>query len=305
MINIDTADLNLLRVFVVVFEEKSATQAAQRLNLTQSAVSLSLRKLRELYQDSLFTRTGRGLAPTLFANQIYPLAKDALERFHASLRLHENKQAMFMGRTITIGLSDDFEIALGKYMVELASTVPNCTRLHFRQSNSHIVAEMLLSRSIDLAITSSGCAQEGITLTTIGEGSYGCLVDPAVIDADSIDLETLLSHEHIMVSRTGFFGIVDDVLVSRGLHRKVRASTSHFAAIPFLLTGTNCITIMPAHAARFIAETTHLKYFPAPIEFPSFSVCLAWRNFSRKDEVLSALVRVFRKKLKGLITKDF
>ena len=305
MINIDTADLNLLRVFVVVFEEKSATQAAQRLNLTQSAVSLSLTKLRELYQDSLFTRTGRGLAPTLFANQIYPLAKDALERFHASLRLHENKQAMFMGRTITIGLSDDFEIALGKYMVELASTVPNCTRLHFRQSNSHIVAEMLLSRSIDLAITSSGCAQEGITLTTIGEGSYGCLVDPAVFDADSIDLETLLSHEHIMVSRTGFFGIVDDVLVSRGLHRKVRASTSHFAAIPFLLTGTNCITIMPAHAARFIAETTHLKYFPAPIEFPSFSVCLAWRNFSRKDEVLSALVRVFRKKLKGLITKDF
>ena len=305
MINIDTADLNLLRVFVVVFEEKSATQAAQRLNLTQSAVSLSLRKLRELYQDSLFIRTGRGLAPTLFANQIYPLAKDALERFHASLRLHENKQAMFMGRTITIGLSDDFEIALGKYMVELASTVPNCTRLHFRQSNSHIVAEMLLSRSIDLAITSSGCAQEGITLTTIGEGSYGCLVDPAVFDADSIDLETLLSHEHIMVSRTGFFGIVDDVLVSRVLHRKVRASTSHFAAIPFLLTGTNCITIMPAHAARFIAETTHLKYFPAPIEFPSFSVCLAWRNFSRKDEVLSALVRVFRKKLKGLITKDF
>ena len=66
MININTADLNLLRVFVVIFEEKSATGAAQRLNLTQSAVSLNLRRLREMYQDSLFTRTGRGLAPTLF-----------------------------------------------------------------------------------------------------------------------------------------------------------------------------------------------------------------------------------------------
>ena len=64
MININTADLNLLRVFVVIFEEKSATGAAQRLNLTQSAVSLNLRRLREMYQDSLFTRTGRGLAPT-------------------------------------------------------------------------------------------------------------------------------------------------------------------------------------------------------------------------------------------------
>lgn len=303
MINIDTADLNLLRTFVVVFEEKSATQAAQRLNLTQSAISLSLRKLRELYQDSLFTRTGRGLAPTLFANQIYPLAKDALERFHASLQLHENQQSRYMGRTITVGLSDDFEIALGRYMVELANAVPNCTRLHFCQSNSQIVCEMLLSRSIDLAITSGGCSQEGITMTTIGEGSYGCLVDPEVFDSKVLDLETLLAHEHIMVSRTGFFGVVDDVLVSRGLHRTVRTSTSHFCAIPYLLTGTNCITIMPAHAAKYIAQTTHLKYFPAPIEFPSFSVCLAWRNFSRKDEVLSALVRSFRKNLKGVITK--
>ena len=302
MININTADLNLLRVFVVIFEEKSATGAAQRLNLTQSAVSLNLRRLREMYQDSLFTRTGRGLAPTLFANQVYPLAKDALDRFTASLQLHENKQAEFMGRTITIGLSDDFEIALGETMIELAKNIPNCTRLHFRQSNSNVVAEMLLARSIDLAITSGGCAQEGITLTNIGEGTYGCLVDPATFDSNTMDLETLLSHDHIMVSRTGFFGIVDDVLVSRGLRRRVRASTSHFSAIPYLLTGTDCITIMPAHAAKFIAKTTHLKYFPAPIDFPSFSVCLAWRNFSRKDQVLSDLVQFFRTKLKGIIT---
>ena len=86
MINITTADLNLLRVFVVIFEEKSATSAAQRLNLTQSAVSLNLRRLREMYQDSLFTRTGHGLAPTLFANQVYPLVKDALDRF-TSMRI--------------------------------------------------------------------------------------------------------------------------------------------------------------------------------------------------------------------------
>ena len=131
MININTADLNLLRVFVVIFEEKSATGAAQRLNLTQSAVSLNLRRLREMYQDSLFTRTGRGLAPTLFANQVYPLAKDALGRFTASLQLHENKQAEFMGRTITIGLSDDFEIAAPVFIFvsPTPTLLPKCSLL--------------------------------------------------------------------------------------------------------------------------------------------------------------------------------
>lgn len=301
--NINTADLNLLRTFVIVYEEKSATLAAQRLNLTQSAISLSLRKLRDAYEDILFTRTGRGLEPTLLSHQIYPLAKDALDQFGASLTLHEKKKATYMGRVITIGLSDDFEISLGQRLIEIAEEVPNCTRLHFRQSNSHVVAEMLLSRSIDLAITAGGFAHDGISFTNLGEDSYGCLVDPAIFDSDVMDLQTLLSHEHIMVSSSGFFGVVDDVLVSRGLRRTVGASTSHFAAIPYLLTGTNRISIMPAHAAKFIAKTTKLKYYPAPIEFPSFPVGLAWRNFSRSDEVLSDLVRLFRKHLTGVITR--
>ena len=76
--NIYRCDLNLIRIFVAVFEERSATAAARRLELTQSAISSSLRKLREMYQDSLFVRTGRGLEPTLFAKQVYPLNKEAL-----------------------------------------------------------------------------------------------------------------------------------------------------------------------------------------------------------------------------------
>lgn len=57
-INIDSIDLNLVRVFVAVYEEKSATRAGLRLNQTQSAVSASLAKLRTLYSDPLFVRNG-------------------------------------------------------------------------------------------------------------------------------------------------------------------------------------------------------------------------------------------------------
>ena len=71
-INIDSVDLNLIRLFVAVYEEKSATRAGLRLDQTQSAVSFSLTKLRHLYNDPLFVRTGRGLSPTLFADNFYP-----------------------------------------------------------------------------------------------------------------------------------------------------------------------------------------------------------------------------------------
>jgi hypothetical protein len=63
--NIAAVDLNLLKVFEALHEESSASRAALRLGVTQSAVSAALRRLREVYGDQLFVRTGRGLAPTL------------------------------------------------------------------------------------------------------------------------------------------------------------------------------------------------------------------------------------------------
>lgn len=295
--NIKVMDLNLMKVFVAVIENKSASQAAHFLETTQSAVSQDLRKLRQLYNDPLFTRTGRGLKPTLFAQQIYPLVKESLTRLLTSVDMKNSAHADYTGRIVTIGLSDDFEITLGERLIELARGVPNCTRLHFKQANSQVVCEMLLSRAIDLAITAGGFGQEGISFTNIGQSGYGCLVDPETFDSETLDLDTLLSHEHVMVSRSGFFGVVDDVLAARGFRRKVRASTSHFSALPYLLAGTNCISILPDHAAKSIAKVAKLKYFPTPIDFPRYSVGLAWRNFSRSDRVINDMVKICQKEL--------
>ncbi|MFS9598897.1 helix-turn-helix domain-containing protein, partial [Klebsiella variicola] len=70
-IDIETVDLNLLRVFVALIEEGGASRAAIRLGVTQPAVSASLARLRDIYADPLFERTGRGLRPTMRANELY------------------------------------------------------------------------------------------------------------------------------------------------------------------------------------------------------------------------------------------
>ena len=79
-IDIVEMDLNLLKVFEALYEEGGAGRAAIRLELTQSAVSAALRRLREVYRDALFTRTGRGLAPTARADELKPLITEALDR---------------------------------------------------------------------------------------------------------------------------------------------------------------------------------------------------------------------------------
>lgn len=168
--NIANVDLNLLKVFEALHEESSASRAALRLGVTQSAVSAALRRLREVYGDQLFVRTGRGLAPTLKANQLKPVVSEALNKCRQSLAMVDPTANHYEGRSVTVGLSDDFEIAYGRRLIEeIARSAPKL-RLIFRQTHSLIVARALMERSIDLAITAGGFAERLLSRQVLGEG---------------------------------------------------------------------------------------------------------------------------------------
>lgn len=108
-IDIATVDLNLFKIFEALFEEGGASRAAIRLKMTQSAVSAALKRLREVFSDALFVRTGRGLAPTSRAKELKPIVSEALDRCRQSLAVAAPDATNFYGRSVSIGLSDDFE----------------------------------------------------------------------------------------------------------------------------------------------------------------------------------------------------
>ncbi|WP_130901974.1 LysR substrate-binding domain-containing protein [Pseudomonas sp. Sample_23] len=286
--NIADIDLNLLKVFEALHEESSASRAALRLGVTQSAVSAALRRLREVYGDQLFVRTGRGLAPTLQANQLKPVISDALNKCRQSLAMLDPATNQYEGRSVAIGLSDDFEIAYGRRLIEeLARRAPKL-RLIFRQTHSQIVARALMERSIDLAITAGGFSERLLSRQVLGEGGYACLVDPASLapGQQQIALQEFVEREHILVSSGGFIGITDEGLAAVGLSRRVCASTTHFAALPFLLKGSQAVATIPAHAAANIAALSGLALLPCPLALPRYPVELGWRTSTQIDPVL-------------------
>ncbi|WP_130912446.1 LysR family transcriptional regulator [Pseudomonas sp. Sample_9] len=286
--NIADIDLNLLKVFEALHEESSASRAALRLGVTQSAVSAALRRLREVYGDQLFVRTGRGLAPTLQANQLKPVISDALNKCRQSLAMLDPAANQYDGRSVAIGLSDDFEIAYGRRLIEeIARRAPKL-RLIFRQTHSQIVARALMERSIDLAITAGGFAERLLSRQVLGEGGYACLVDLASLapGQQQIELREFVEREHILVSSGGFIGITDEGLAALGLSRRVCASTTHFAALPFLLKGSQAVATIPAHAAESIAALSGLALLPCPLALPRYPVELGWRTSTQIDPVL-------------------
>ena len=283
--NIAQLDLNLLKVFEALHDEASASRAALRLGVTQSAVSAALRRLREVYGDQLFVRTGRGLAPTLKADQLKPLIAEALNKCRQSLALLDPHAGDYTGRAVTLGLSDDFEIAYGRRLIdELRARAPGL-RLIFRQTHSQIVAEALIERRIDLAITAGGFNERLLSRQVLGQGDYRCVVDAASLQPgqQALSVEEFVAREQILISSGGFIGIVDEALASLGLSRTVCASTSHFAALPYLLRGTAAIATIPGHAAEAVSRLAGLAMLPCPLELPRYPIELGWRTVAQVD----------------------
>ncbi|WP_447918123.1 LysR substrate-binding domain-containing protein [Achromobacter aegrifaciens] len=292
-IDIESADLNLLKVFEAIYDEGGAGRAALRLGVTQSAVSAALGRLRALYGDPLFTRTGRGLTPSLRARELRPVIGEALDKCRQSLSLARPGTAGFAGRSVTLGLSDDFEIALGRDAIRaLADSAPGL-RIIFRQTHSRLAADMLMAREADLVIASGGLAAHALQRVTVGQGGYACLLDPASLapGQTTLSLEEYIRRQHVLVSSGGFIGVVDEVLHGLGLARRVQASTTHFSALAFLLPGSDALSTLPAHAARGLAAASGLRMLPCPVAMPGYAIEMGWRADALRDEAVAVARR--------------
>lgn len=292
-IDIESADLNLLKVFEAIYDEGGAGRAALRLGVTQSAVSAALGRLRVLYGDALFTRTGRGLTPSLRARELRPLIGEALDKCRQSLSLVRPGAAGFAGRSVTLGLSDDFEIALGRQAIQaLADSAPGL-RVIFRQTHSRLAADMLMAREVDLVIVSGGLTAPALQHVTVGQGGYACLLDPATLTPGQtrLTVEEFTRRQHVLVSSGGFIGVVDEVLHGLGLTRRVQASTTHFAALAFLLRGGDALATLPTHAARGLAEASGLRLLPCPVDMPDYAIEMGWRADALRDAAVAAVRR--------------
>lgn len=289
--DISGIDLNLLTIFEALFEEGGASRAAIRLDMTQSAVSAALGRLRTLYADRLFVPTGRGLSPTARARELKPVISEALDRCRQSLAMASPDTAAFHGRAVSIGLSDDFELALGRPIMERVAREAPGLRVIFRQTHSQIVSEALARQDVDLAIAAGGFGARGLGREVLGQGGYACLLDgDAVPDVGyALTLEQYVSLGHLLISSGGVVGIVDEALAALGLKRTVLASTTHFAALPWLLKGSRAVATIPAHAADAIARVTGLRRLPCPMDLPAYPIELGWRSSALRD---AAVVKV-------------
>ncbi|MCM2292972.1 LysR family transcriptional regulator [Allorhizobium sp. BGMRC 0089] len=283
----NSVDLNLLFVFDALIHELSATKAASRLGISQAAVSAALKRLRIMYGDPLFERTQRGLRPTPFAVVLQPSITEALRLVTMTMTPPGPDRPLSRRmEIIRIGLSDDFEMAFGGRIIEAARTAIPHVRIVLRQTNSIMAAEALNDKDIDFAITSGGFSDGRLKHQSLGSSDYRVVYDRrSRAHEGPLTLDEYLERNHVLVSYSGLSGITDDVLAEHGYRRIICAATTHFSALPYLLTGTDSIATIPAHAAEALNHFAGFAVSPCPLPFPRYGYGLSWRFDALRNPV--------------------
>lgn len=267
-INLSRADLNLLVLFEAVLEERHVGRAAERLNLTASAVSHGLGRLRRMLNDPLFLRTPKGVVPTARAMELAAPVADVLARVRRVISTAEPFDPATSTRRFTIAAPDSVAaVFLPPLLDELRRTAPGID-IGLRQllptqgetSSDRVWRTAfadLEARTTDIAVLPSDDIPLRFHQRTLYEEDFVVAMRAGHPFAHAAALDGYCEARHLVVSLTGDpHGFVDRALAERNRSRRVALTVPNFMFALAVIAQTDLICALPRrlvamHAAHF------------------------------------------------------
>ena len=292
MSHFDHLDLDghAFELLLAVHEEGSVTRAAQRLGVTQSAVSHGLDKLRAIAGDALFVRCGRGIVATAQAEALAARARALLDELRAFSHAGGFDPARWRG-TLTIAANDlQRDLLLPSLLRRLRAASPG-TRLRVIPSGAPqpaLLRELGRVQGCDLVITPRPPEAADLLQKRLFEDRYVVYFDAALRAAPATPAEYLAA-EHVTVRYEDRRGLdIDHVLAERGVEREIVATVPGFAGIAALLRGGPWLATLPSllrdGALRGLASAE------LPLPTPPLPMYLVWHR-RRQDDPLHRWLR--------------
>ncbi|NVJ57459.1 MAG: LysR family transcriptional regulator [Vibrionaceae bacterium] len=278
-------NLNLLRSLQVLLDECHVSRAAERLNITQSAVSRQLSQLRELCGDPLLVRDGNRLVPTPRALAIQGRLDDLLGEFESLL-----SDDVFDPKT----WQQEFVISSSDYVAQYI--LPNVISVMVEQAPKVNIAYRLWqpdylnqfnASGIDLASTMLPEQPENISSIKIGEDKSVCLMRKGhpLLEEPSLCCERLTAYPHLKVTGGGDKDASADVVLAElGYARRVALKVPFFSAAINALTSSDYLMIVPEHIAANLSNDYPLAYRPLPFDTQLHQYWLMWHPKYDQDK---------------------
>ena len=287
-VNLSSIDLNLFLVLHAVLEERSATRAAARLNVTQSAVSNGLSRLRRLLGDPLVVRHGRGLVPTPRAEELEPLLREATERLSLAIG-RRGFVAAETTRTFTMALSDNYQACYVPGIPRaFAARMPRAT-LSVVSADYLAASDGLASGDVDLAFSPEQAVEPGMRSAALFEEQAALIVrrdHPRVRTRMTRELFNDLPHVdvHVVLGRPG----AGHRVAQRGwerahVRRRVVLTVPYFIIAAMAAAETDCVAALPDRMADRCVQLLPLKRVQAMFPLPRVNTVMVWHERTNSD----------------------
>jgi DNA-binding transcriptional LysR family regulator len=269
-------DFNLLITLDVLLAEGSVARAAKRLQLSPSAMSRALARLRETTGDPLLVRAGRGLVPTPRAQALREQVSRLVQDAHAVLRPAHALDLAQVERTFTLRTSEEFVENFGPALLaRIARDAPG-VRLRF-VSKTDKDSRLLREGSVDLetGVVDPNASPEVLTQALFRDRLIGVVRSGHPLSQGDISAERFAQGRHVYVSRRGQErGQIDDGLEALGLTRQIGTVVAGFATAIALARDTDLIASVPE---RYTAHQREGLYsFALPLTLAPFTVAMLW-----------------------------
>ena len=289
--NILTFDLNLLRVLDALLRERNVSRAAERLALSQPAVSNALGRLREQLDDPLLVRAGRSMQPTPKALELEAPIRAALQQIEQGLSQGVLFDPASSNQRFRIAMTDYVELmCLPRLLQQLGSEAPHIRIDTCNLGPSLPLAgldkgdlDLVLGRFAELPprVMRRPWMQETLQLAVRRD-------HPQVQSAP--DLQVFLGLQHLWVHGGQSKGMVDQWLSTQGMQRQITYSTANYLQAAHIAASTDLVVVLPSRLAHYFAGLLPLQLYALPIALEPFQLEVTSLALRETDPALQWLI---------------
>ena len=283
--DVRSVDLNLLVAFDAMIEHRSVTRAGEAIGLSQPAMSAAVSRLRITLADPLFVRTGTQMLPTPRAAEIATSVRDVLQTINRSVLAPSTFDPSATDRHFTLVMPDIGETSLlPRILGPLSATAPGA-RLSTISRPPQVTADVLEAGTADLAIGYyPDLERTGFESEHLFDNPYVCIVrteHPTI--GDTLDFDSYLAAAHAVARPGDREHLVDQVLRTRDIHRRVAVELSHFTSLLPVIEQSDLIATVPRDLADLCTKYANIRSLPMPITVPSLSIRQYWHRRVDRD----------------------
>jgi DNA-binding transcriptional LysR family regulator len=267
--------------------ERSVSRAAERLNLSQPAMSHALGRLRKLFQDPLLLRSRGGMAPTERATNIEPRVKAILREFDAVVAPPEKFDPRSASRTFVLTATEYSEfVLLPALMSRIREEAPGI-RIEIRAPNQNRMLDWLEAGEIDLRIAWVRNTVGSLRSRALFQDSLVCIArhdHPKI--GNSLSFAQFLTLPHArpqVIGRTTTAEAIDEAVEARGGKIPIGLSLQNYLTIPHIVANSDFIATLPRRLVEALTPQLPIKLLEPPVRLPRMRYAAFWHDRSHTD----------------------